>query len=524
MSQPFNIADALADDKLLGAALGSLQTWRTWAAVLKATFGLRLDRRERALFRQVAGNRKAPAKRVNELWCVCGRRSGKTRTAAALATYLALFVDYSKRLSPGETGYVLLIGPTVAQAKLAFSYIRAFIEESPILRQQLVSDPTADEIRLRGGIVISVHPASFRSVRGRTVLAAILDEVSFWADEDAALSDREALRALVPSLATTSGLIVGISSPYRKTGVLYDKHKRHFGQDGDVLVVQGPTLIFNPTIDKRVIEASERDDMESARAEWHAEFRSDLSSLFDEDVIESAIDRDRPLELPPRGGVAYHAFCDMSGGRHDAAVLCIGHGANGNFIADVVRAVEPPFNPATTAKEFSELAKSYGARTVTGDNYSAEWVASAFRDCGIDYQLSPLNKSQLYLEALALWNQGRVRIPDDAALLRELRGLERRTSRSGRDSVDHGRNDHDDRANAVCGALFLAVEADSPKGEVRVGSYSCVAGPYSRIQWHDRKTSQRRELQIVNVDEVGRRLSDEEVLRRRRDQNLLFTM
>ena len=130
MSQPFDIARALADENLLGAALGDLSTWRVWLSVLKATFGLRLDRRERALFRQVGGDRKPPTKRVNELWAVCGRRSGKTRMAAAIATFVALFIDHRPRLSPGETGYVLLIGPTVAQAKLAFSYIKAFIEEN----------------------------------------------------------------------------------------------------------------------------------------------------------------------------------------------------------------------------------------------------------------------------------------------------------------------------------------------------------------------------------------------------------
>jgi hypothetical protein len=44
-------------------------------------------------------------------------------------------------------------------------------------------------------------------------------------------------------------------------------------------------------------------------------------------------------------------------------------------------------------------------------------------------------------------------LPDHPKLLRELRLLERRTHRSGRDKVDHGRNGHDDHANAVCGVL-----------------------------------------------------------------------
>ena len=42
----------------------------------------------------------------------------------------------------------------------------------------------------------------------------------------------------------------------------------------DVLVVQGDSRAFNPTLDDSVIEAAERDDPESARSEWLAEFRT----------------------------------------------------------------------------------------------------------------------------------------------------------------------------------------------------------------------------------------------------------
>jgi hypothetical protein len=41
-------------------------------------------------------------------------------------------------------------------------------------------------------------------------------------------------------------------------------------------------------------------------------------------------------------------------------------------------------------------------------------------------------------------------------LIRELRLLERRTHRSGKDTVDHPRGGHDDFANAVCGELLLS--------------------------------------------------------------------
>ena len=44
MSVNFTIEKALRDPLLLGAALGDVETWMTWLAVLKAAFGLTLTR------------------------------------------------------------------------------------------------------------------------------------------------------------------------------------------------------------------------------------------------------------------------------------------------------------------------------------------------------------------------------------------------------------------------------------------------------------------------------------------------
>jgi hypothetical protein len=62
----------------------------------------------------------------------------------------------------------------------------------------------------------------------------------------------------------------------------------------------------------------------------------------------------------------------------------------------------------------------------------------------------------LYLETLPLWTRGCVSIPNHTPLTRELRLLERRTARSGKDSVDHGPSGSDDFANALAGAMWLA--------------------------------------------------------------------
>ena len=53
-------------------------------------------------------------------------------------------------------------------------------------------------------------------------------------------------------------------------------------------------------------------------------------------------------------------------------------------------------------------------------------------------------------------NSGKVELIDNAKMVNQLVSLERRTTRGGRDSVDHAPGAHDDIANAVAGAAVLA--------------------------------------------------------------------
>ena len=69
---------------------------------------------------------------------------------------------------------------------------------------------------------------------------------------------------------------------------------------------------------------------------------------------------------------------------------------------------------------------------------------------------SERSKSEIYKEFLPLLNSGTVELLDVARLHAQLVGLERRTARGGRDSIDHAPGAHDDLANASAGVLVLA--------------------------------------------------------------------
>jgi hypothetical protein len=450
---PRDIVQAMLDKSLLGAGLGDLKTWQQWLMALRGAFAIKLNRAEAKAFAAIAGGRKPPVQKVREFWAVLGRRSGKSRIAAALAVYFAVLVDHTGKLAPGEIGYVFVLAASKDQARTIKNYCEGFLRSSPILSAS-IEEITAEEIRLHGGIVIGVHSANYRTVRGRSLLGCVFDETSFWRSEESAQPDVEVYRAVMPALATTGGMLVAISSPYRRVGLLHAKHRDYFGKDHDsVLVIQSESKTFNPTLDDDVIQRAKDEDPEASVAEWDGLFRSDLSQFLDDAVIDAAIDYGRPLELPPRDGLTYVAFADASAGRHDQFVIGIGHREDGRIVADVIRGRRPPFDPATVAAEFAALAKEYRCTKIIGDAYAGEWVSQAFKKAGLEYRRSELPKSALYLESLPYFMRGAISIPNVPILIRELRLLERRVGRSGKDSVDHGASGSDDHANVLAGVI-----------------------------------------------------------------------
>ena len=111
---------------------------------------------------------------------------GKIRMAAAVACHIAALTDHSKTLAPGEIGTVAVIAASrVIRPTRCSPTSSGFLMSSPLLAGQ-VEGITRDEIMLKGDICISVTTNSFRTARGKTLLACIGDEVAYWRDEDTA--------------------------------------------------------------------------------------------------------------------------------------------------------------------------------------------------------------------------------------------------------------------------------------------------------------------------------------------------
>jgi hypothetical protein len=79
----------------------------------------------------------------------------------------------------------------------------------------------------------------------------------------------------------------------------------------------------------------------------------------------------------------------------------------------------------------------------------------------VNYVHSERDRSSIYADALPLFTAGRARLLDNAKLIVQFANLERKTSPSGRDHIDHPKGQNDDLANSVALAMVLATKKSS---------------------------------------------------------------
>ncbi len=445
-------------------------TWEPWRSVLRTSLGLAHSGQDLVFYREHTGRQQPPATAVTEAWIVAGRRGGKSRIAATVGLTKALQFD-GTRLAPGELGLVPIIAADRKQSRAVFSYLRALCllpQVKPFVHRVL-----KDVIELRSGINIEVSTASFRTVRGYTIIAAVLDEVAFWRDESTSANpDSEILDALRPGMSTVpDALLFAISSPYARKGELFTTYDRYYGQDdAHVVIWNCDTRTLNPSVAAHVIDRAFTEDPIAAASEYGTDgkvvFRRDVEAFLDPVAIAAVTVQDR-RELPRQSGVKYVGFVDPSGGSQDSFTVAIAHRDGDRAVLDVLRETRPPFSPDSVVQDYATLLRSYGITTVTGDRYAGEWPRERFRAHGIRYEPSERVKSDIYRELVAPVNAGRIELLDLPVLRAQLVGLERRVARGGKDSIDHGVGARDDLSNAAAGALVLVLPAASNKPRVK---------------------------------------------------------
>jgi len=496
------LVESMLDPKLFGSFFSPPTSWLSWMAFLDALQGQTLTDDQFERFRKFTGRKLQPTTPFQEAFVISGRRSGKSRISALVAAYLCLVSDLPKALSQGEIGWVVVTATKKEQAQVVLEYVKGLASK---FRKE-VTKLTTDEIHFANHTAVKVTAGTWRGIRGVTLLGAVVDELAFIkSDEDkfSAYPSEELLRALRPAIVR-GGLLVSISTPYAPRGPLHAAWKRCWGDDTNTrtLVWRSGTTDMNPLFDREKIEQELAEDRASAMSEYFSEWREDLSSLIESSYLEAAMTRQ---PMPPQPGIRYVAFCDLSGGKNDSHAICVVHREGDKIIEDEhleIQAGEASVD--AVVQRFSELARRYGCREITGDQFGAEWASGPFAKAGTPLVKSPMAKSNLFLNAAALIKSGKCELIHSDRVLTQFTSLDRRPGPGGVDTVMKIPGSRDDLANAVAGALVTAHMVEDRMPALP------VVGPHGadRLMTPDLKAERRRaEIKADNM-----RLMDEFML------------
>jgi hypothetical protein len=432
--------------------MGKIKISAAQCAILKSFYGLPLNDIELDIFKRGTARDLYIPTEQSELTLIAGRQSGKTSVVAAVIALFEAFQEHG--VPPGQRAYIFIIAPVIQQASTAFRSIRHYILNSPVL-SQCVLKTRKNEIELKNGVVIACRACSKGSVRGDPVICAILDEVAFFRHEDnSANPDHEVLNAIRPAMATLSNTkLIKISTPFRKEGTLWAE----FQQRGQLpyCVWQLSSEEMNPAISKSFLDKARRANEDTFRREHLAEFVDSNCTWITPELLDQCIMHGR-CELPRVLHGTYAAAIDPAFQSNDFGFAILHRSDHGDVsVACALRwtgtkAIHLDF--AMVCSQIRMKLDQYGINNLVADQYCFARLKQHFARLNIFYREFPFStgtRASLFGNLRQLIIQGKIAIPDDPELLRQLRSLEEVRTANGNIDIRPARSAKDDLAIGV---------------------------------------------------------------------------
>lgn len=407
----------------------------------------------------------ALASSVARIVAACiGRQAGKSRTLAVLALWHAW-------RTPGFRVLVLSAGEDAAKDLLAEI---ARLAGSPLLAGSVV-DSTASTITLSNGSTIRCVPQSEKQVRGKSIDLLILDE--------AAYIDEEIWRAArYTILARPGSRVFMCSTPRGRRDRFFATHY-HLAPAGAGPIEHAGVLVesfhwpstVSPLVDDELVEFWRRtDDPRVFRREVLAEWVDEAGQYFSADELDSNV---APFEQvdPLTAGGAYVVGGVDWGGRVDAnAAVMVGALGRGDVdLGGPIFAVAMARERQGSMNEWARDLARWCDPSVGG--FEAWALASEMN--GVGQAPTELLRDELKKRDLRPWiakpvwttnarkangfgqmklllQQGRLVLPADPALRRQLEALEFATTEAGNTTIAvPASKGHDDLAMSLCQSM-----------------------------------------------------------------------
>ena len=433
--------------------------------VLKAIYGLELDPQELEIYQELTGNSRGQQHGLDtpstETVLVLGARSGKSFLTSIMAIYEAVARGHIWRryLSPGETGYAIVIATSKEQAiNIIQANAARLLQNSPKLQGWLVGEPLKAELTLKNGLKIKSLPCNTKAGLGIPIFFLALDEVGHFFIEGVK-ADSDIYNSISPRLAQFhEAKKCLISTPAGKQGLLWKWFEEGFAVPGRT-TFHATTEFMNPMVDRKFLAHEKKRDIDNYNREFMAQFAEKMAAFFSSDSLDAAFTLDG--DLLPQPGVWYFCGIDQSGisGR-DRFALSISHRDNeGRVIIDACRSWDAQ-GANELLDEITALRDAYGLRGATIDRYAKGWVQQALEGIGLEVSVRA-GLPEVYQNAKSLLLAGLLALPNNAELRAGLVNTAAYYGRNNALSIQHdrGSSGHADLADAVCTAAWCASQA-----------------------------------------------------------------
>lgn len=432
--------------------------------------------------------------KVNKIDLICGRRSGKTLLAAAIAIYCAISTNWKPYLKKHPFATVLIMSHSREFSDEVLEVMRNLIESSDILRRLVNQDKknTASAMNLKvpwivgdtiqwSRVQIKVAAASSKTTRGVAACAIICDEIAFWnLDENMKETDAKIMKAVRPSMKQFGELamLIKLSSPGIKQGVLYGEHKKYMEGElpNSYAIFKGPTWMMNEIIKEQEFIDEHKLDPDGFDTEYRGNFADSLSNFIVPEYIDMAIMKNVHFQAPEAEPIKYAAAIDAAY-KGDAFTFTVTGYMNSRLRQYVSKGwkgtKQNPVSSYEVAEYIRTICKEFNIDFVAADQYSFEPLREIFDKYGVtleEYTFSADFKKKIYFNLKKLIHSQQADLLDLEIQTKELKELIVEQGNMGSVRIGHPSGGSDDYATSLAISSYLATK-DAATGQFEfVGS------------------------------------------------------
>lgn len=422
---------------------------------------------------------------------VAGARSGKSLLGSLRLAHLALTADLSG-LAPGERAFALVVAVDVPTAEQSVRFAVGALANDPRTARLVTSTSSSQfVIRRTDGREVSVTALAAseagRGLRGRTLVAALLDESAFFRDAAYAVSDVDLHNAIAPRIQK-GGQLIFTTTPWGETGLVHSLWQSDFGAPKSALVAHAPTdLMRDDAHTLSMIERERLRDPVNYAREFGAVFGSTEENLLDSADVDSAVGGYE--EYSRNKNMKYTAAIDLAT-RNDFSVFLAGHKEHrardnappvDHLVIDCARHWAPSFlgkalgkrkiSVETLEVDLAELANHYRVK-LFADSWGFDFVEKAMKARGVVIEEAPMSPSEQAKRASlmsALFRQGRITIPNNSEMIKQLKGIRILRGSGGqlKFAAKNRKGCHDDYAKALMILVANSVRLPVSGGDVQ---------------------------------------------------------